>query len=99
MIAYKGFDKNLACTRGKGTYQYEVGKTYYEEKAKTARTGLHCVEEPIEVFRWYSGTSDRYCVVEVGDDIDESDDKISCTKMKVAKELTIQELGFHEALR
>lgn len=98
MIAYKGFNKNLACTMGKGTYQYKVGKTYYEKKAKTASTGFHCVEEPIEVLRWYSGPSARYCMVEAGGDINESGNKISCTKMKIIKELTIQELGAHEAL-
>ena len=28
MIAYKGFNKDLTCTMGKGSFQYEVGKTY-----------------------------------------------------------------------
>lgn len=55
MIAYKGFNKDLACTLGNGTFRYEIGKTYTESEAKCANTGFHCVEEPIEVLRWYSG--------------------------------------------
>lgn len=28
MIVYKGFNEKLQATCGKGTFQYEVGKTY-----------------------------------------------------------------------
>ena len=34
MRAYKGFNKDLVCTMGKGQYQYEVWKTYKEDVAK-----------------------------------------------------------------
>ena len=34
MIAYKGFNKDLTCTMGKGRFQYEVGKSYKEDSAK-----------------------------------------------------------------
>ena len=71
MICYKGFNQNLCCTMGRGTMQYEVGKTYTAESAKTASTGLHCVEEPIEVLRWYP--VGRYCIVAAEGDINESD--------------------------
>lgn len=47
MIAYKGFNKDLTCTMGKGRFQYEVGKSYKEDSAKCASTGFHCTEEPI----------------------------------------------------
>ena len=53
VIAYKGFNKELACTLGKGVFRYQVGQTYKEELAECARTGFHCVEEPIEVLQWY----------------------------------------------
>ena len=33
MYAYKGFHKNLTCTMGKGTYQYEINKWYEEKEA------------------------------------------------------------------
>lgn len=97
MIAYKGFNKDLTCTKGKGTFRYEVGKTYKENKAKCANTGFHCVEEPIEVLTWYSDRSSRYCVVEAGGDINEDgDERISCTEMTIMREITLQHIGIIE---
>lgn len=94
MIAYKGFNSNLACTMGKGKFHYEVGKTYREEKAQCAGTGFHCVEEPIEVLRWYSGQGSRYCIVNAAGDVHEDgNDKISCTELTVLKEISLQQLG------
>lgn len=94
MIAYKGFNKDLVCTMGKGKFQYEVGKTYEEDSAKCASTGFHCVEEPIEVLSWYAENSARYCIVEAGGDVHEDgNDRISCTEMKILKEITLQQLG------
>lgn len=34
MICYKGFNQNLCCTMGRGTMQYEVGKTYTATRAQ-----------------------------------------------------------------
>ncbi len=94
MIAYKGFNKDLVCTMGKGQFQYEVGKTYKEDVAKCADTGFHCVEEPIEVLTWYYSQDSRYCIVEIRGDIHEDGrDKISCTEMTLVKEVTLQQLG------
>ena len=84
MICYKGFNQDLCCTLGQGTMQYKVGETYTAKAAQTARTGLHCVEEPIEVLRWYP--VGRYCIVAAEGDINESDDKIACTQMRILKE-------------
>lgn len=94
MIAYKGFNKDLVCTMGKGKFQYEVGKTYIEDKAQCAGTGFHCVEEPIEVLSWYHDNMSRYCVVNAGGDVHEDGlDKISCTEMTILQEITLQQLG------
>lgn len=94
MIAYKGFNKDLVCTLGKGRFQYEIGKTYKEDNAKCASAGFHCVEEPIEVLSWYSGTGARYCIVNAGGDINEDGcERISCTEMTILKEVTLQQLG------
>ena len=41
MIAYKGFNKDLTCTMGKGRFQYEVGKSYKEDSAKCASRMIH----------------------------------------------------------
>lgn len=95
MIAYKGFNQDMTCTMGHGRFKYEVGKTYEEGNAKCASKGFHCVEEPIEVLRWYR--NGRYCMVEAGGDINEDgDDKIACTKITILKEITLQQLAVLE---
>lgn len=99
MIAVKGFNANLSCTMGKGTFQYEIGKEYEEEQASCAKTGFHCVEEPIEVLRWYKGSGSRYCIVEASGDIHEDGtDRIACAKIKIIKEIDTQQLGVLECL-
>ena len=37
MKMYKGFDKNLKCR----DFQYEIGKTYTEDKAELCNAGFH----------------------------------------------------------
>lgn len=95
MIAFKGFNKNLTCTMGKGTYQYEIGQTYEEEEANCAQNGFHCVEEPIRVLDWYP--NGRWCVVDVQDLHEDGSDKISARKMKIVKEVSLHQLYAHEA--
>ena len=95
MIAFKGFNKNLACTLGHGTFQYEIGKTYEEEEANCAKNGFHCVEEPIRVLDWYP--NGRWCVVDVQDLHEDGSDKISAKKMKIVKEVSLHQLYAHEA--
>ncbi len=99
MRAYKGFNKDLTCTMGAGTFQYKIGKTFTASKAKCANTGLHCVEEPIEVLTWYDNKDSRWCVVEAAGDINEDGDmRISCTEMTIIREVTIEQLGMLECL-
>lgn len=97
MIAFKGFNSDLACTMGDGTYQYKIGSTYTENTARCAGCGFHCVEEPIEVLRWYGGAGDRYCMVEAAGDIHEDGEgRIACTELTVLKEVSLPELGILE---
>lgn len=89
MIAYKGFTKDLTARLGKGIFQYEIGKKYTEKSAKCANTGFHCVEEPILVFDWYNHADDRFCMVEIGKDINEDgQNRISAASIRIIKELT-----------
>ena len=90
MRGFKGFNRDLTCTMGNGTFQYKVGETYKEEKADTAKTGFHFVEEPLEVLSWYP--NGRYCLIEATGDIDEDENKLSCTEIKIIKELSLMEL-------
>ncbi len=97
MIAYKGFNKDLACTMGHGTFQYQVGQTYKEDKAQCANTGFHCTEEPLEVREWYYNDNSRYCIVIAAGDVHEDGlNKISCTEMTILREITLEQLGILE---
>ena len=95
MIGYKGFNKKLQCTLGKGVFQYEVGKTYEEEEANCARNGFHFVEEPIRVLDWYE--DGRWCMVDAQDVHEDGTDKAAAKKMTIIKELTLKQLIAHEA--
>ena len=86
IIAYKAMDKNTQC-RGK---QYEVGKTYYEDKADCCRAGMHACENPLDVLHYYPlKDSPRFFEVECGGNVDKSeeDSKLACTELTVKGEL------------
>lgn len=98
MKCYKGFNADLTCTKGHGRFQYEVGSTFTAESAKCAASGLHCVEEPLDVLTWYNDKGSRYCIVEAAGDINEADGKICCTEMTLIKEVTREHLGILECM-
>ena len=86
IIAYKAMDKNMMC-RGK---QYEVGKTYYEDKADCCHAGMHACENPLDVLCCYPlKDSPRFFEVECGGNVDKSreDSKLACTELTVKGEL------------
>lgn len=49
IIAYKAMNPDMTC-RGK---KYEVGKTYFEDKADCCNEGMHACENPFEVLCYY----------------------------------------------
>lgn len=86
IIAYKAMDKNMMC-RGK---QYEVGKTYNEDKADCCNAGMHACENPLDVLHYYPlRDSPRFFEVECGGDVDKSreDSKLACTELTVKGEV------------
>ena len=86
IIAYKAMDKKMQC-RGK---QYEVGKTYHEDKADCCHAGMHACENPLDVLHYYSlKDSPRFFEVECGGNVDKSgeDSKLACTELTVKGEL------------
>ena len=88
IIAYKAMDKNMTC-RGK---QYEVGKTYYEDKADCCHAGMHACENPLDVLHYYPlRNGPRFFEVECGGDVDkdDKDSKFACTKLTVKGELKL----------
>lgn len=98
MIVYKGMREDMTCTQGRGKFQYHLGETIREDRAKTAAAGLHCTENPFLVLDWYplDGTN-RYFLCEAAGSIDEdqSDNKIACTELTIVKELSVKELAGH----
>lgn len=88
IIAYKAMDKNMTC-RGK---QYEVGKTYYEDKADCCHAGMHACENPLDVLHYYPlSDGPRFFEVECGGDVDkdDKDSKFACTELTVKGELKL----------
>lgn len=86
IIAYKAMDKNMQC-RGK---QYEVGKTYHEEKADCCHAGMHACENPLDVLHYYPlRDSPRFFEVKCGGNVDKSeeDSKLACTELTVKGEV------------
>jgi hypothetical protein len=86
IIAYKAMDKNMQC-RGK---QYEVGKTYTEEKADCCNAGMHACENPLDVLHYYLlRGGPRFFEVECGGNVDKSeeDSKLACTELTVKGEV------------
>ena len=91
---YKGFDKDLKC-RG---FQYEVGKTYETDYAKTCKHGFHFCENPFDVFGYYppcgNNGLNRFCEVDGCGEIDKDDDcsRIACSKIKIGTEIKLDGL-------
>ena len=86
IIAYKAMDKNMQC-RGK---QYEVGKTYHEDKADCCNAGMHACENPLDVLHYYPlKDGPRFFEVECGGSVDKSgeDSKLACTELTVKSEV------------
>lgn len=91
MKAYKGFDKDLKCR----DFQYEVGKEYETDKAELCNCGFHACLCPQDCFGYYPPANSRYCLVELDDVVEsknQNDTKVCGKKIKIIKELTIEEM-------
>ena len=98
MWAYKGFRRDLTCTLGKGIFQYEEDKWYEEAEAKCVSTGFHCAENPLDCLTYYPDMEKSvYYIVQAEGDINEdgTDTKISCTRMRLHKRLSMEEFVTH----
>lgn len=98
IMAYKGLKKDLSCTSGRNRYRYKPGEWHEEDKAKCANTGFHCAENPLDCLDYYPDMEKSvYYIVLADGDINEDgiDSKISCTRMKLVKELDLKEFVMH----
>ena len=86
MEMYKGFDKDLKCR----DFQYEIGKTYTEDKAELCKAGFHACEHPLDCLNYYEPGESRYCDV----DLDDVTDERAGDSKRVGKKITVQgEIG------
>lgn len=94
MMAFKGFRKDLTCTMGRGTFQYEPGVWYKEVEAECAHTGFHATYNPLDVLAYYDRKDDRYFIVELRGNIDEDawNSRISAPEICLKKEITKEQL-------
>lgn len=96
--AYKGFNKDLTCTKGHGIFQYRANEWMEEPEANCVRNGFHCCYNPLDCMSYYSDFKRSvYYVVNADGDIHEdgSDTKIACTRIKLVKKLTMEEFVAH----
>lgn len=96
--AYKAFHKDLTCTMGRGTFQYRENEWMEEPEANCVRNGFHCCYNPLDCLNYYSNFKNSvYYVVCADGDIHEdgSDTRISCTRIKLLKRLSVEEFVAH----
>ena len=91
---YKGFNAKLQC-RG---FQYEIGKEYElpkGEKQKACCNGFHACPNPADLFGFYApNDGNRYCEVELSGYIDDSEsDKLVASKIKIIREVSLNEIA------
>ena len=94
MIAYKGFEKDLVC-RG---YQFTKDKVHETDQANCRENGFHCAENPLDCLCYYRDWKNSvYYLVEASGDLDEdgADTKISCTRLRLLKELDFKRFLLH----
>lgn len=99
--AYKMFNKDLTCTHGRGRFQYMENVWMEEPEANCVKNGFHCAKNPLDCLSYYPDWDSSVCyLVEIGGDIDEDacDSKISCTRMRLDRKLSLKQFVSHACL-
>ena len=98
IIAYKAFAPDLSCTSGGHRFQYKIGIWNQEPIADCAKRGFHCAEDPLDCLIYYPNWDQAvYYMVLADGDIDEDgqNSKMSCTRLKLVKQLNLEEFVAH----
>lgn len=91
MKAYKGFNPGLVCLG----YQFSESGINQTDKANCRENGFHCAEDPLDCLDYYPDwRGNVYYEVEAFGDLDEDgiDSKISCTRMRLVRKLSLYDL-------
>lgn len=94
-IAYKAFTKDLEARCGTGNYVFSTTDWNIEKRAQCVEVGLHAALNPLDCMQWYSwdGKNRFFQVLVDGDSqIDGYATRLSCTKLKLVKELTASDM-------
>ena len=97
MIAYKGFNPDLSYSLGCGNIKYSKMEWNEENEASAGHVGMHCAADPLDCLDYYPVWKNSvYFMVMVDGDINETNgnSQISCTRMKLLKQLTLEEFVF-----
>ena len=98
MRTFKGFNNNLQATCGKGTFQYQPGVLYQEEKSKTRSTGFHAAEYILDCMRWYPlNGKNRFFKCMSGGSIDEEEgcSMVVSTELRLEEELNLYQIAYY----
>ncbi len=96
VLGYKGIRKDMTTPYGSGKKKLKVGVWMEEKKADVARSGFHFSDNPMVALSFYGNPEkDTWFIVLADGDIDEDKDgRLTCTRIKLAKELTLTEMVF-----
>ena len=84
---YKAFNQDMTCTKGKGVFQYEVGKTHEEpELAQARHNGFHFCLSLENVYKFYPQHS-RICEIEALGDIEGDGLAYATNKIRIVREI------------
>lgn len=89
MIGYKLFTPTWEAVKGHGVFQYEVGKSYEDErKPQIARCGFHFCKNLMDCFSYYGiEVHNRIALIEVYGEISGNGLAFATNKIKIIKEI------------
>lgn len=96
MRVYKATNKDMECTRGKGTVRYRLGVPAVADMSHCGRMGLHACEYVLDCLGYYALLyGNRYFLAEAEGDIAEDgwNTRIACTKLTLIRELSNKEIA------
>lgn len=96
VVGYKGIRKDGQAVYGNGKKKLKAGVWLEEKRADVAKSGYHFSDNPLVALGYYGDPEkDTWYLVLADGDIDEDDSgRMTCTKIKLHKELTLAEMVF-----
>ena len=94
IISYKGFDANWKCLG----FQYEIGQTYiHQGEAVVFKSGFHACEYPLDIFKYYPPSANKFAVVEQAGNLSRHNDGSAVASSKITIKAEISFVGIIKA--